>query len=58
VAWVGRHSALLALSDRLGRSLSRAVYDLAHWRKRKDVEAMERLAFLRQVKFPYEFFQD
>jgi hypothetical protein len=58
VAWIGCHRPLLALSDRLGRSLSRAVYDLAHWRKRKDVEATERLAFLRQVKFPYEFFQD
>lgn len=58
VGWIGRHPHLLELSDRLGRSLSRVVYDLAHWRRRKDVGAMERLAFLRQVKFPYEFFQD
>ncbi len=58
VGWIGRHPALLAIVDRLGRGLSHAAYFFAHWIKRKDPEAMERLAFLRRVKFPYEVFQD
>ncbi len=58
VAWIGRHPTLLFLADRIGRLFSHAAYDLSHWMKRKDSEAMERLAFLRRVKFPYEVFQD
>jgi len=58
VRWVGSHLVLLTLADRVGRLLSHAVYEFAHWFKRNDLEAMERLAFLREVKFPYEVFQD
>ncbi len=58
VAWIGRHPTMLTISDRLGRFASQATYSFVHWMKRKDTQAMERLAFLRRVKFPYEFFQD
>ena len=58
VGWIGRHPTLLAIVDRLGRGVSHAVYFVAHWMKRRDPKAMERLAFLRRVKFPYEVFQD
>ena len=58
VGWIGRHPTLLAIVDRLGRGFSHAAYSFAHWMKRNDPQAMERLAFLRRVKFPYEVFQD
>jgi len=58
VGWIGRHPTLLALVDRLGRGFSHAAYLFVHWTKRKDLQAMARLEFLRRVKFPYEVFQD
>ncbi len=58
IGWVASHPALLRRADRLGRAASFAVYTAAHWLKRNDPVAMERLVFLRHAKYPYEVFQD
>lgn len=56
--WIASHPRLLRLAERLGRAASFAVYATAHWLKRNDSAAMQRLDFLRRAKYPYEVFQD
>ena len=58
VAWIGRHPRWLRALDTSSRFATRAVYSGAHWLHRHDATAMERLAFLQRVKYPYEVFQD
>ena len=58
VAWVGHHPRWLRAVDMSARLLTRAVYSGAHWLHRHDATAIERLAFLQRVKYPYEVFQD
>lgn len=49
---------LLELAERVGRAASLVAYSTTHWLRRNDREAMQRLAFLQRVKYPYEVFQD
>ena len=58
VEWASRHERLLRAIDQSARLLTRAAYSFAHWLRRKDAAAMERLRFLQRVKYPYEVFQD
>jgi len=58
VAWVANHRRILRLAEGFGRVASFIVYTTAHWLRRNDLSAMQRLEFLRRVKYPYEFFQD
>jgi len=56
--WVAGHPRLLAATERMGRATSFTVYTAVHWIHRHDKMAMERLEFLKRVKYPYEVFQD
>ena len=58
LGWIAERPRLLAVAERLGRALSFMAYQIAHWNRRNDAEAMDRLAFLQRVKYPYEVFQD
>ena len=58
VEWVGRHPRWLRAVDESARVVTRAVYSGAHWLRRHDAAAVERLRFLQRVKYPYEVFQD
>lgn len=56
--WIASHRRLLAVADRVCRIASFVVYATAHWLRRHDAEARERLEFLQRAKYPYEVFQD
>jgi len=58
VAWVSQHRRLLKSMEASAKLLSQAAYSFAHWLRRKDAAALERLRFLQRVKYPYEVFQD
>jgi len=58
VRWIGRHERLLRGMDRLSRLVTQTAYSMVHWLGRRDAQAIERLHFLQQVKYPYEVFQD
>ena len=49
---------ILGPAERAARGITLLVYRTIHWLRRKDRRAMERLAFLQRVKYPYEVFQD
>jgi hypothetical protein len=55
---IADHPLLLGTAERVARTITFLVYRAVHWLRRKDRHAMERLAFLQQVKYPYEVFQD
>jgi hypothetical protein len=58
LGWIAERPKLLSAAERIGRSASFAIYVTAHWMHRRDRAAMERLEFLKRVKYPYEVFQD
>ncbi len=58
LGWIATYPRLLGLFERAGRGLSFVVYQVVHWLRRHDREAMNRLAFLQRAKYPYEVFQD
>ncbi len=58
VLGISHHPRLLRGVDLVSRCVTRCVYEFAHWLRSRDKEAVERLAFLRRVKYPYEVFQD
>lgn len=55
---ISRHPRLLKVVELTSRLVTRAVYETAHLLKNGDPQAMTRIKFLLQVKYPYEFFQD
>ncbi len=55
---ISRHPRLLPVVDLMSRAATRCVYELAHLLRSRDKQAVERLEFLRRVKYPYEVFQD
>ncbi len=58
ILWIHRHPRLLRLAETAARLSSQVIYSLYHLVKRSDSEAAARFEFLRQAKYPYEFFQD
>lgn len=64
-SWLGKllgaiagHRILLYPTEKLARAVTFLVYRAVHFLQRKNRTAMERLAFLQRVKYPYEVFQD
>lgn len=53
-----RYPRVLRLTEGLARTLSRAIYRFVQGAREDRPEAVERMEFLRKVKFPYEFFQE
>lgn len=53
-----RFPRALDVLEAVSRSLSWALYRFVQWSRRNDDEAVRRMEFLRDVKYPYEVFQD
>lgn len=56
--WITDRPRMLARVERVARAATYGVYTFAHWLRRNDRAAMERLNFLKRAKYPYEVFQD
>lgn len=53
-----RFPRALRTLEAASRSISWALYRLVQWTRRHDDEAVRRMEYLRDVKYPYEVFQD
>ena len=56
--WVARTSRGRQLLDSASRGVASVLHRVVRLTRERDPEAVERQAFLRRVKFPYDVFQD
>ena len=56
--WVARTSRGRQLLDSASREVASVLHRVVRLTRERDPEAVERQAFLRRVKFPYDVFQD
>lgn len=56
--WLTRSPASRRRLDRSCRAVARVLHRIVDLSRERDPAAMERLRFLRRVKFPYDVFQD